>query len=258
MTASGSHRLAVRAAIAPLLAEPRAAAPQVSQRLAGHAVDALETQGDWVRIRGADGYEGWTHTGYLIPLPGGEARQSTGMRRISWGCHTRTSSGGRRALPLGALLGPDEVVESGDAVNETEAEVRFPGTAAAIARSAEQYFCGSGYQWGGVTPWGADCSGFVQTVFWLHGVQLSRDAWQQAEEGGPSTHALSAIQAGELAFFSDRDDQKITHVGLGIGDGRMAHSAIGRGGFEVERVTDGGDTYLLKLRDRFRFIRQVL
>lgn len=258
MTTGGARRLVVRAAIAPLLAEPRAAAPQVSQRLSGHLVDALEAQGDWVRIRGADGYEGWTHMGYLTPVPGGNARQSGGLRRISLGCHTRMPGGGRRALPLGALLAPEEVLESGEIVNESEAEARFPRTVEAIARSAEEYFCGASYQWGGVTPWGADCSGFVQTVFWLHGVPLLRDASQQAEQGAPSTHALSAIQAGELAFFSDRDDQRITHVGLGIGDGRMAHSAIGRGGFGVERLTDGGDAYLLKLRDRFRFIRQVL
>ena len=258
MTMGGARCLVVRAAIAPLLAEPRAAAPQVSQRLAGHLVDALETHGDWVRIRGADGYEGWAHMGYLIPVPGGDGRQSSGTRRISLGCRTRMSGGGRRALPLGARLTPEEVLESGEIVNEAEAEARFPRTAEAIARSAEEYFGGTSYQWGGVTPWGADCSGFVQTVFWLHGVPLLRDASQQAEQGAPSTHALSAIQAGELAFFSDRDDQKITHVGLGIGDGRMAHSAIGRGGFCVERLAAAGDAYLRTLHDRFRFIRQVL
>ena len=258
VTTSELQRLGVRAAIAPLLAEPRVGAPQVSQRLAGHRVDALEAHGDWVRIRGADGYEGWTHMGYLMAVPNGEAGPRSAIRRLSLGCQTRRPGGGRRALPLGALLGPDEVVESGEVVSGAEADVRFPRLAAAIARSAEEFFCGASYQWGGVTPWGADCSGFVQTAFWLHGVQLPRDAWQQAEMGAPSPHAMSALQAGELAFFSDRDDQTITHVGLGIGDGRMAHSAIGRGGFGVERLTDGDDAYLLKLRRRFRFIRQIL
>jgi cell wall-associated NlpC family hydrolase len=241
-----------------MLAEPRAAAVQVSQRLAGHVVDAIETQGDWVRVRGADGYEGWTHSGYLTRVPGTDARQSRGSRRISLGCHTRTPGGGRRTLPLGAVLGPEESVESGEVVNEAETEARFPRTAAAIARSAQEFFDGASYQWGGITPWGADCSGFVQTVFWLHGVNLPRDAWQQAEAGAAGSPTLSALQQGELAFFSDRDDLKVTHVGLGIGGGRMAHVAIGRGGFAIERLSDGHDGYVRKLRDRFRFVRQVL
>ncbi len=185
---------------------------------------------------------------------GGVARRA----HISLGCRTRVPGGGRRSLPLGAYLAPEETLESGDAVTEAEAAARFPQTAAAIARSAEEFFDGASYQWGGITPWGADCSGFVQTLFWLHGVSLPRDAWQQGEAGVPGTPALSALQSGELAFFSDREDRQITHVGLGIGGGRMAHVAIGRGGFSIERLSAGHDSYVHKLRDRFRFARQVL
>jgi cell wall-associated NlpC family hydrolase len=251
-------RAVVRTAVAPLLAEPRAAAVQVSQYLAGHLVEAVESQDEWARVRGDDAYEGWMHTGYLTRAPGGGARQSSGARRLSLGCHTRMPGGGRRALPLGAYLGPEERLESGEAVSETEAEAHFPRAAAAVARSATEYFDGTSYQWGGVTPWGADCSGFVQSVFRLHGVRLPRDAWQQGDAGEPSRRLLTALQAGELAFFSDRDDLRITHVGLGIGGGRMAHVAIGRGGFAVERLSDGRDLYVRGLRERFRFVRQVL
>ena len=251
-------RAVVRTAVAPLLAEPRAAGVQISQRLAGHLVEVTETEGDWLRVRGVDGYEGWVHAGYLSRSPGGSARRSREVARISLGCHTRMPGGGRRVLPLGAYLGPEETVESGEVVAETQAPARFPRTAAAVVQSAQEFFDGASYQWGGITPWGADCSGFVQTVFWLHGVSLPRDAWQQAEAGEESRRLLTALQAGELAFFSDRDDLTVTHVGLGIGGGRMAHVAIGRGGFAIERLSDGRDTYVRKLRERFRFVRQVL
>jgi len=255
---AGPGRAVVRAAVAPLLADPRASGVQLSQRLAGHVVDVLETRNDWHRVRGADGYEGWVHTGYLSRVPGGSTRRSLQSTHISLGCRTRVPGGGRRSLPLGAYLAPEETLESGDAVAGAEAAARFPRTAASIARSAEEFFDGTSYQWGGITPWGADCSGFVQTVFWLHGVSLPRDAWQQGEAGVPGSLALSALQSGELAFFSDRDDLQITHVGLGIGGGRMAHVAIGRGGFSIERLSAGHDSYVRKLRDRFRFVRQVV
>ena len=253
-----SSRAVVRAAVAPLLGEPRASATQVSQQLAGHVVDVLEPRHDWLRVRGADAYEGWVHAGYVSLLSDPSARVSREAARISLGCVVSAPGSGRRSLPLGAYLAPEETLASGDAVAGADSAERFPRMAAAIAHSAEEFFGGTSYQWGGVTPWGADCSGFVQTLFWLHGVPLPRDAWQQAEAGGPGSRELSALASGELAFFSDRDDAKITHVGLGVGGGRMAHVAIGRGGFSVERLADGGDGYLHKLRERFLFARRVL
>ncbi len=251
-------RAAVRAAVAPLLAEPSAGAVQLSQRLAGHVVEVIDIHNEWLRVRGADGYEGWVHSGYVARIPGGASRATRESQRLSLGCYTRMPGGGHRALPVGSYLEPDETLEAGEAVTVAEAAERFPPTAAAVARTAQEYFDGTSYQWGGITPWGADCSGFVQTVFWLHGVHLPRDAWQQGEAGEPGSPALTALQSGELAFFSEREDGRITHVGLGIGGGRMAHVAIGRGGFAIERLSDGHDSYVRKLRDRFRFVRGVL
>ena len=55
----------VSAAIAPLQAEPAAGSEQVSQRLAGHHLTVLEEREPWMRVRGADEYEGWIHRGYV-------------------------------------------------------------------------------------------------------------------------------------------------------------------------------------------------
>src|ERR1044071_5228247 len=65
----------VRAPIAPMNAEPRVSSAQVSQTLFGHAPTIIDSHGDWHRVRTLDGYEGWTHSGYLavldapVPLP---------------------------------------------------------------------------------------------------------------------------------------------------------------------------------------------
>jgi gamma-D-glutamyl-L-lysine dipeptidyl-peptidase len=248
----------VRAPVAPMHAEPRISSAMISQQLAGHRVDALAEDGEWTRVRGADDYEGWIHGGFLSKAPATTARQSRRTTRISLGCSTRTAAGGSRVLPLRAFLAPDETIISGEMIESTRRAARFPLEPGAIVGSAEQYFAGTSYLWGGVTPWGADCSGLVQTVFALHGKQLPRDASMQALVGSDAGTDVAALETADLLFFSDRDDKRVTHVGVAAGDKRMVHLALGRGGYSVERLTDRRDAYVALLRKRFLFARRVV
>jgi cell wall-associated NlpC family hydrolase len=248
----------VRTPLAPMHGEPRIASQMISQQLAGHRVEIVDEEGDWVRARGADAYEGWMHLGFLARAPGGSARQSRQASRVSLGCVTRNPSGDRRSLPLRAILSPDEVVSAGDAAESNRLAERFPAEARAITKSAQEYFTATSYLWGGVTPWGADCSGLVQSAFALHGIQLPRDAWQQAECGTDAGQDVGELLAGDLLFFSDRDDGRVTHVGIALGGRRMVHLALGRGGYAVERLDDRKDQYVDRLRRRFLFARRVV
>jgi cell wall-associated NlpC family hydrolase len=245
----------VVAAVAPMLAEPHVSSGQVSQQLAGHAVSIVEDQGDWLLVRGRDEYEGWMHRGY-IARDGVSIDLANG--RVSLGCIVQTASGAARALPLRALLSASDRVESGEVASLDELRARFRTDAEAICRSAVELFVGTSYQWGGVTPWGADCSGLVQSVFALHGVQLPRDAWQQARSGHAAGRDLLATRVGDLLFFSDRPDSHVTHVALALGGQRIVHLALGRGGYALERLDDTGDDYVRKLQTRFLFARAVL
>lgn len=245
----------VVAAVAPMLAEPHVSSGQVSQQLAGHCVSIVEDQGDWLLVRGIDEYEGWMHRGYLER---GTAAHEDGEERVSLGCLVSSANGTTRSLPLRALLAPGERVESGNAIATRELRARYPENAAAICRSAVELFVGTSYQWGGVTPWGADCSGLVQSVFALHGVRLPRDAWQQARIGRDGGSDLSVVRAGDLLFFSDRPDAHITHVAIALGNGRVVHLALGRGGYALERLENECDDYVQKLKARFLFARAVL
>ncbi|WP_373068646.1 C40 family peptidase [Gemmatimonas sp.] len=248
LTLSTADRFTVRSAIAPLLGEARISAPLTSQLLAGEVLQLVDGRGDWLQVRGADDYEGWTHVGYLMPFMGTEATWP-----ISLGCVTRAADGQRRALPLGARVAPELELIEGAAIDPAARAAQFPRDRDAIVRSALSLFTGASYQWGGVTPWGVDCSGFVQRIFALHGVPLRRDAWQQAEDTTLVTDDVTAAHApGDLLFFSDRDDRHITHVGIATGDGRMIHSALARGGIHVEAELPA------RLKEQLIGVRRVL
>jgi cell wall-associated NlpC family hydrolase len=98
------------------------------------------------------------------------------------------------------------------------------GQMAALARR----FVGTPYLWGGTTPFGFDCSGFVQRLYSLCGVTLPRDAYMQAESPlGSRVPEGELLQAGDLVFFCGRDDPRgrgITHVGMMLDEKEVIHA----------------------------------
>ena len=159
-------------------------------------------------------------------------------------------------LPLGAIISGGKCI-NGRSIGLAKRREIFPTDGDAIVASATGLYQGTYYQWGGLTPWGADCSGMVQTVFALHGVKLLRDAWQQATQGVLIEGGLDSLRAADLLFFSDREDGHITHVALVMAPRRIVHLAVGRGGHRVESL-DRPDEYVRGLLERFRFARRIL
>jgi len=94
-----------------------------------------------------------------------------------------------------------------------------PENLLALARS----FLGYQYTWGGRSPKGFDCSGFVQTVFGLHGVILPRDSWQQQRQFYVSSDYRDATP-GDLLFFA-RTPERVSHVGIALNNQRFIHAS---------------------------------
>lgn len=101
-----------------------------------------------------------------------------------------------------------------------------------IASYAVQ-FVGNPYVYGGTSLTnGADCSGFVQSVFANFGIGLSRTAASQAS-GGTSV-SLDSLQAGDLLFYSASGS--IDHVALYIGGGQIVHAANSASGIIISNA----------------------
>ncbi|HEX6628498.1 MAG TPA: SH3 domain-containing C40 family peptidase [Gemmatimonadaceae bacterium] len=255
-----SESVTAIAAIAPMLCEPDVRTTQVSQLLHGHIAQVVERNGLWLHVKGADGYPGWVHQGYVVTMPEpAPPLEETGWndrRPLSLGCTVRDEHGATRKLPLGALITEGQERFGGLAMTYDERRNAFPAAADSITASAMTFFEGTSYEWGGVTPWGCDCSGLVSSSFHLHGVHVPRDAWMQAMTGAP-VPSMKELQPADLLFFSDEPDGKITHVAISLGGTRVVHLALGRGGYAVDDLT-AGDEYTDLLMKRYRFGRRVL
>ena len=100
------------------------------------------------------------------------------------------------------------------------------GTAQQIINNAKKHM-GTPYVWGGTTPSGFDCSGFVQYVFKQSGISLPRTTSEQVKVG--TYVSKSNLQPGDLVFLKNTYREGVSHVGIYIGDGQMIHASSSKG-----------------------------
>lgn len=82
------------------------------------------------------------------------------------------------------------------------------------------------YRWGGTSPSGFDCSGFMYYVFQRTGVAVPRTTYDMFESGTPVPR--DQLQAGDFVFFQTLRPGP-SHAGIYLGDGRFIHSSSGFG-----------------------------
>jgi len=82
---------------------------------------------------------------------------------------------------------------------------------------------GKKYKWGGDGPYRYDCSGFTKEVFEENGIELPRQAKEQAKVGiKVYRHQL---RKGDLVFFTSKNHTTINHVGIYLGNGKFIHAS---------------------------------
>lgn len=127
-------------------------------------------------------------------------------------------------------LTPDGIV--GDETY-TALAAREPETSRGYARpNARQIidfgmkFIGVPYVFGGTSPHGFDCSGYVQYVFAKYGISLPRTADMQFAQG--QSVSRNDLQPGDLVYFTTYEPGA-SHEGIYIGDGRFLNAQSSRG-----------------------------
>lgn len=107
---------------------------------------------------------------------------------------------------------------------------------------------GSPYVYGGTTPAGFDCSGFIQYVYAQKGIYVSRGAGTQIFDGYGVSY--DDILPGDIISWG-YSDGTVTHSSLYIGDGKMVHAANPLQGVLIDDVKSwerGSDVQILGIR----------
>jgi len=235
--------------VSPMRAQPTTDAEQVSQAIFGEVVRVLAQDGAYARIQTPDAYEGWIFAEHLVPLTEGDtypaptcaaavaslflpllrepSEHAEAITILTLGTMLQVAQRDARSGYCAVSLpgGGTGYVEAAGLMDPPVAPVA--DTAACLAQAGKKLI-GVPYLWGGRTPFGMDCSGFIQRIFFLCGRTIPRDAHDQAGFAAFDAVDLRDVRQGDLLFFGrgeGMDRMGITHVGMCLGDGRFIHSA---------------------------------
>jgi SH3-like domain-containing protein len=257
----------VRLSVANVKAKPSHSSELVTQFLLGHRVRILDEQRGWYRVRGIDNYLGWIEKDAVYVLSNQEVLiwNNADKAMVNEELVAKTKNGdvafdltkggvvmqgsrknglqeiiladGRRGwVPPKALIQIEEWQKN--QIKQLQADL--------VLADAKELL-GRPYVWGGTSMRGLDCSGFTKTVFLQNGWLLPRDASQQVKTGievaSDSTEFMS-LQPGDLLFFGRKESptqkERIVHVGIALGNGRMIHCA---GSVNIESLIAGEPDY---------------
>lgn len=207
--------------IVPLRAEPNHRSEMVTQVLFGELFEVLEEGTDFCLIRMVDtGYEGWIQKNQF-----GDALGTPILPKIVDIFGARAYTKDRSVTLVHGTAIPNTEVQIGRSTYQIEGAIRDASLHDFETEFPKliSYYNNAPYLWGGRSVTGIDCSGFSQVVYKHFGIQLKRDAWQQAESGN-AVDFLTEIKPGDLAFF-DNEAGRITHVGIMIDAETIIHAS---------------------------------
>ena len=239
--------------VGTMRAQPSHAAEIVSQVLLGTPVRIFDAKGDWKLIQTPDLYIGWIN-GSVQSMDDVTRRKYLSLPKLIVTAMATQSfeNPDIDSQPVSDLVAGDMLV-----FNEKQSNfyhVSYPdGRSAWVAATdvlpvadwlksirltgesivaTARKFTGVPYLWGGTSPKSVDCSGFVKSVYFLHGIILARDASQQVRYGKlvDNVGDFSKAEPGDLVFFGRRGDEQnptesVVHVGIYIGNKQFIHAS---------------------------------
>jgi SH3-like domain-containing protein len=222
----------------------------VSQAILGTPVLILKNEDSWLLIQTPDNYIAWTEKSSVKLMNRAEmdawkqADRVIFLENSGWVYTSPDESGVVGDLVAGSILRrdgesqgyariilPDErkgFVKNKKIMDFKSWKTQVLCNEENVCRVAST-FLGLPYLWGGSSAKAVDCSGFVQSVYFMNGMILSRDASLQADHGlkVDISKGYSQLMRGDLLFFGSKENSNshVTHVAIYKGDSEYIHSS---------------------------------
>lgn len=221
----------------------------VSQALLGTTVKILKSEKDakrqtWYQVEMPDTYQGWV-SGKALRLYGqeekpyaseGQVIEITSLIAYLYSRPDVTKQKPMLFAPIssvlvlekfegrwGEVILPDNrkaFIQMGDG-QVKQAPFERPRLSPEQMVELARRFLGLPYFWGGTSPLGLDCSGYVQLIYRLSGLEILRDADVQFTRSGLMEVPRGQEKAGDLVFFGRKG---IGHVGMMINEREFIHA----------------------------------
>ena len=170
----------------------------------------------WVKVQSEyDSYIGWVTSSMIEP----DNSKSASRLLVKNLTKSFSIAGAPFLLSMGASIPANK---KGFASTEKKSSSSENSIGISQLKSITKQWLNVPYLWGGKTPMGVDCSGFVQVAYKILGVHLLRDAEEQATQG-KAIKSLKESLPGDLLFFNR--GRKIVHVGIYLGNNKIIHSS---------------------------------
>ncbi len=266
----------INVSVTPIREKPKHSSQMIDQAIMGNTTKLLQEKDGWYLIQTDYDYVGWINkTGIIVT-------DSIGIKKWENATNYKVSAlhASIFSLPYETSQPITDIILNnifiGKKNNNNWISVILPDGRSGFAREKnlkpigttliqsintkkllfEAYrMTGTPYLWGGNSSKANDCSGFTQTVFKSQGVQLPRDARQQALLGTKiiPNETWDNILAGDLLFFGEKD--RVTHVGISTGKKEFIHQG---GMVKVNSLDKESPDFAYQRSKSFLYVKRIL
>ncbi len=240
---------------------------RMTQALFGTPVEIRNVGKKFSKVALTDGITGWCRTSHVhhVGFAAWNKYRKRPKAKVKANTAKVTGLTGNQKSPFLLFLGTELIISDTDSKKSfllpdgTTANIRQNALQMPVARRTRgvtphqlvrvaKKFLGAPYLWGGITPYGLDCSGLVQTVFAFFDIRLARNSGDQRKKGFEI--ARENVRAGDLLFFPG-------HVVMATGKSWFIHASASRGMVIIETFDRKSPIYREDLDRGFICARRI-